>query len=156
MPFTLATTMGLVAVALENTPAFPTYPRRMSGAEVSAGLVLPYAAQTIMGSGGAAAVLLLMFMSCTSAISAQMIGVSTVLSHDVYRTYLSVVPFTLMNISDFHLSRPNADGRQTLRAGHIAVVAFSLWMAGFASMLHGAGIDLGFIYSKWKHSTLIY
>src|ERR1700733_11783157 len=27
MPFTLATTMGIVAVALENTPAFPTFPR---------------------------------------------------------------------------------------------------------------------------------
>lgn len=107
MPFTLATTMGLVAIALENTPNFPTYPRRMSAEEVSSGLVLPYgvlftcsymrsfiyplpAAQTIMGKGGAAAVLLLMFMSCTSAISAQLIGVSTVISYDVYRTYLYV------------------------------------------------------------------
>lgn len=99
MPFTLATTMGLVAVALENTPAFPTYPRRMTSEEVSAGLVLPFAAQTIMGTGGAAAVLLLMFMSCTSAISAQMIGVSTVLSHDVFRTYLSVFQhFTITQI----------------------------------------------------------
>lgn len=86
--FTLATTMGLVAIALENTPSFPTYPRRMNARETSAGLVLPYAAQTILGKGGAAAVLLLMFMSCTSSISSQLIGVSTVLSFDVYRTYL--------------------------------------------------------------------
>lgn len=61
MPFTLATTAGLLAVALENTPAFPTFPRRMTAAETGAGLVLPYAAQTIMGERGAAAVLLLMF-----------------------------------------------------------------------------------------------
>lgn len=60
-PFTLATTAGLVALGLENTPAFPTYPRRMSDSEVSAGLVLPFAAQTVMGKGGAAAVLILMF-----------------------------------------------------------------------------------------------
>lgn len=51
--------MGLVAVALENSPAFPTYPRRMNVSELTSGLVLPYAAQTIMGSGGSAAVLLL-------------------------------------------------------------------------------------------------
>lgn len=55
MPFTLATTMGILAVALENTPDFPTYPRRMTTAEVSAGLTLPYAAQTIGGKGGAGA-----------------------------------------------------------------------------------------------------
>jgi urea-proton symporter len=41
-----------------------------------------------MGKGGAAAVLLLMFMSCTSAISAKLIGVSTMISYDIYRTYL--------------------------------------------------------------------
>lgn len=61
MPFTLATTAGLVAVALENTPSFPTFPRRMSSSEIGAGLVLPFAAQTVLGQGGAAAVLILMF-----------------------------------------------------------------------------------------------
>lgn len=55
MPFTLATTMGIVAVALENTPAFPTFPNRMTAKEIGAGLALPYAAQTIAGKGGAGA-----------------------------------------------------------------------------------------------------
>lgn len=55
MPFTLATTMGILAVALENTPAFPTYPRRMTSSEISAGLALPFAAETIGGKGGAGA-----------------------------------------------------------------------------------------------------
>lgn len=64
-PFTLATTMGLVAVALEHTNAFPTFPLRMTPDQVSAGLVLPFASQAILGTGGAAAVLVLMFMSCT-------------------------------------------------------------------------------------------
>jgi urea-proton symporter len=52
MPFTLATTMGLVAVALENTPSFPTYPRRMTAAETNAGLVLPYGQFFLIPSSG--------------------------------------------------------------------------------------------------------
>ncbi|KAI4750378.1 sodium symporter family protein [Aureobasidium sp. EXF-3400] len=131
MPFTLATTMGIAAIALENTPAFPTFPNRMSTAEISAGLTLPYAAQTIAGEGGAGAVLVLMFMSCTSAISSQLIGVSTVLSYDVYKTYI----------------KPDATDAQILRAGHYCVVGFAIFMAAFGSMLHGVKIDLGFIYN---------
>ncbi|KAF3761228.1 hypothetical protein M406DRAFT_65726 [Cryphonectria parasitica EP155] len=135
MPFTLATTMGIAAIALENTQAFPTYPRRMSSSEISAGLTLPYAAQTIAGKGGAGAgkypVLVLMFMSCTSAISSQLIGVSTVLSYDVYKTYLN----------------PKASDAQVLRSGHYCVAGFAVFMAAFGSMLHGCQIDLGFIYN---------
>ncbi|KAM0786770.1 hypothetical protein ACM66B_002205 [Microbotryomycetes sp. NB124-2] len=131
MPFTLATTAGLVAVALENTPSFPTFPRRMTADEVSAGLVLPFAAETLLGRGGAGAVLVLMFMSCTSALSAVLIGVSTVISFDIYKTYF----------------RKQADDRALLKAGHWSVVGFSIWMAGFASLLFGVGIDLGFIYN---------
>jgi len=131
MPFTLATTMGILAVALENTPAFPTYPRRMNTAEIGAGLALPYAAQTIDGKGGAGAVLVLMFMSCTSAISSVLIGTSTVLSYDVYKTYINA----------------KATDSQVLRAGHWCVAGFAVFMAAFATMLHGVNIDLGFIYN---------
>ena len=62
--------MGLVAVALENSSVFPTFPRRMSAEEVSAGLVLPFASEAILGKGGAVAVLILMFMSCELSSSA--------------------------------------------------------------------------------------
>lgn len=55
MPFSLATTMGILAVARENAPAFPTYPRRMNTKEIGAGFALPYAAQTIAGKEGAGA-----------------------------------------------------------------------------------------------------
>lgn len=41
-----------------------------------------------MGKGEAVAVLLLMFMSCASAISAQLIGVLTVIFYDIYHKYL--------------------------------------------------------------------
>jgi urea-proton symporter len=63
IPWLCATTMGLAGVALETNPAFPTYPNRMPDSDVSAGLVLPYAAITLLGSGGAAATLLYVAIS---------------------------------------------------------------------------------------------
>ena len=41
---------------------------------------------------------------------------------------------------------PNATDKQVLRAGHACVVGFAIFMAAFATMLHGVKIDLGFIY----------
>lgn len=58
VPWLCATTLGLSALALESSPVFPTFPNRMSEADVSAGLVLPNAATALLGSGGAAAALL--------------------------------------------------------------------------------------------------
>ena len=49
IPFCLATTFGLVARALQNNPAFPTYPRAMTADEVNAGLAVPFAAQALLG-----------------------------------------------------------------------------------------------------------
>jgi urea-proton symporter len=58
IPWLCATTMGLAAITLETNPAFPTYPNPLSDAEISAGLVLPYAAVALLGGGGAVACLL--------------------------------------------------------------------------------------------------
>lgn len=127
IPWALATTAGLVALALEQTsPAFPTFPNRMSASEVSAGLVLPYAAKAILGTGGSAAVLLLMFMSATSAISAQLIAVSSISGYDIYKTYIN----------------RNAKPDDILRTQHYAVVAFTLFIAAFACLLHGVGVSI--------------
>ncbi|SPC62418.1 probable DUR3 - Urea permease [Ustilago sp. UG-2017b] len=132
IPFCLATTAGLTALALETTyPGFPTYPNRIPKADVSAGLVLPYAAQALLGKGGSAAVLLLMFMSCTSAISAQMVGVSAVVSYDIFKTYF----------------KPTISPEKLLRVNQYVVVGFGLFAAAFGSLLHEIGLDLGFIYN---------
>jgi Na+/proline symporter len=62
VPWCFGTIVGLAALALETTPAWPSYPNSMSPEEVSAGLVLPYVAQAVAGKGGAAAILLTIFM----------------------------------------------------------------------------------------------
>lgn len=49
IPFCLATTFGLVGRALATSEAWPTFPRMMTVEEVNKGLVLPYAAQALLG-----------------------------------------------------------------------------------------------------------
>ncbi|KAI1517732.1 PutP, Na+proline symporter [Pyrenophora tritici-repentis] len=89
IPWLCATTMGLAALALQNTEYFPTYPEVMDEASISAGLTLPYAAVALLGSGGAVATLLVVFMAVTSAFSAQLISVSSILTYDIYGTYIN-------------------------------------------------------------------
>lgn len=86
IPWLAATTMGLSALALENNPVFPTYPNRIPTADVTAGLVLPDAAVALLGKGGAAATLILIFMAVTSAMSAELIAVSSIWTYDIYQT----------------------------------------------------------------------
>ncbi|PKX93557.1 sodium:solute symporter family protein [Aspergillus novofumigatus IBT 16806] len=127
IPWALGTIMSSVALGLENQPIFPTYPRRMTSTEVSNGLVLPYAAMAIAGKGGAAAILLITFMAVTSTLSAQVIAVSSILSFDVYREYFN----------------RKASDRDIIRASHFGVIFFAAFSAGFSTMLHYVGIDLG-------------
>lgn len=76
-----STTLGLSAVALRHDPAMPA----LSAAEVSAGLPAPAAASALLGKGGAAALLVVLFLAVTSATSAELIAVSSVLTFDVYK-----------------------------------------------------------------------
>lgn len=116
IPWLCATTMGLAGLALEGNPAFPTYPDRMSNADVSAGLVLPYAAVALLGSGGAVCTLLIVFMAVTSASSAELIAVSSIFTYDIYQTYFE----------------PAALGKKLIYMSHAMVVGFGLFMASFS------------------------
>lgn len=89
IPWLCATTMGLAALALEGNAVFPTYPNRLPPAQVSAGLVLPNAAVALLGKGGAGASLLLIFMAVTSAMSAELIAVSSIFTYDIWQGYIN-------------------------------------------------------------------
>ena len=89
IPWLCATTMGLAAVALESNSVFPTFPIRIPESEVSAGLVLPYAARALLGSGGAIASFFLVFFAVTSAYSSELISVSSIFTYDIYQTYIN-------------------------------------------------------------------
>ncbi|KAI9706168.1 MAG: hypothetical protein M1820_004929 [Bogoriella megaspora] len=130
IPWLAATTMGLSALALESNSVFPTYPDRMAAADVNAGLVLPNAAVALLGSGGAAATLLLIFMAVTSAMSAELIAVSSIWTYDIYQTYIN----------------PDASGRKLIYMSHSACVIYAIIMAGFSTGLYYAGISMGYLY----------
>jgi hypothetical protein len=122
--------MGLAALALEGNPVFPTYPSRMPNADVSAGLVLPYAAVAILGKGGAICTLLIVFMAVTSASSAELIAVSSIFTYDIYQTYF----------------KPNASGKRLIYMSRAVVIGFGLFMASFSVGLYYAGISMGYLY----------
>jgi SSS family transporter len=130
IPWLCATTMGLSALALEGTPAFPTYPDRMDPADVTAGLVLPYASIGLLGKSGAICTLIMIFMAVTSATSAQLIAVSSIFTYDIYQTYIN----------------PLASGARLIAMSHTSVVAYGTIMAGFSVGLFYAGISMGWLY----------
>lgn len=130
IPWLTATTMGLAGLALENNPRFPTYPDRMLDSDVSAGLVLPYAAVALLGKGGAMATLLIVFMAVTSAFSSQLIAVSTICTYDLYRAYF----------------KPEASGKRLIYMSHCVVVGYGLFISTFSVGLWYAGISMGYLY----------
>ncbi len=134
IPWLTATTMGLSALALESNPVFPTYPNRIPDADVSAGLVLPYAAVALLGKGGAVATLLIVFMAVTSATSSELIAVSSIFTYDLYRTYF----------------KPDASGKRLIYMSHVIVVAYAVFIATFSVGLWYAGISMGYLYGEWK------
>ena len=81
IPFMFSTTLGLAAVALGGDPAM----RTLTPADVSAGLAAPSAAAALLGKSGAAAVLIVLFLAVTSATSAELIAVSSILTYDLYK-----------------------------------------------------------------------
>lgn len=130
IPFGFSTTLGLAAVALTDNPRFPTYPNVPSSSEISAGLSAAYAAQALLGKGGAVALLIVLFMAVTSCASAELIAVSSLLTFDVYQRYI----------------KPTASPSSLIFVSHCMIVVFGFTMAVFACIWNAAGIDLGWLF----------
>ncbi|KAK4701038.1 urea-proton symporter, partial [Phenoliferia sp. Uapishka_3] len=185
IPWAFGSVMGLSARALIRNPKFPTYPYALSAAQQSAGLVAPAAAVTLLGKGGAAAVLIVtvnyvglwglasadavlhdQFMAATSAASAELIAISSI----IVRTCSYLIIFSSNGISfaglrhictqkmflGRQLLRTNCasqgtyvkplTGKQIVAYSHIIIVVFAVWMGVWATILGKAGIDLGWLF----------
>ena len=133
IPFTIATTLGLSAIAF-NVPLTPT--------EISNGLVAPTAASVVLGEIGAILLLTIVFIAVTAAGSAQLIAVSSLVTYDIYRTYL----------------RPSATGRQLMRVSRKTIIGFGVGMGILASVLLQVGVSLQYVYLTmgiWLGSAVI-
>ncbi|KZT67891.1 putative urea transporter [Daedalea quercina L-15889] len=138
VPWAFASCLGLAARALQNNSKFPTYPNPLSAEQTSAGLAAPAAAAVVMGKGGAIAILLVVFMAVTSAVSAELIGVSSLF---IYRTYF----------------RPNATSAEIVRVSHYFICLWAVWAGAWATIvgdasLNAATIDLGW----WVYSLKLF
>lgn len=130
IPFGFATTLGLTAVALTDSPNFPTFPNSMSQSEVSSGLASSYAATALLGKGGSVALLIVLFMAVTSCASAELIAVSSILTFDIFKAYIN----------------PSATPKQLIFVSHVMIGVFGLTMAVFACIWNAIGIDLGWLF----------
>ncbi len=121
IPFTLATTLGLAAIATGVT---------LSEDQIGLGLVAPTAAAEIMGDMGAILILAIVFTAVTAAGSSQLVSVSSLMTYDVFRTYL----------------KPSATGRELMRVSRYAILLFGAGMGLMASMLFQLGVNLQYVY----------
>ncbi|KAI0075620.1 urea transporter [Panus rudis PR-1116 ss-1] len=127
IPFMFSTTLGLSAVALRNDPAM----RPLSPEDVSAGLPASAAAAALLGKSGAAALLIVLFLAVTSATSAELIAVSSLLTYDVYKKYFN----------------PKATESQILRVSHAMVALFAIVMGILGTIFFYIGISMGWLYT---------
>src|ERR687886_1624592 len=121
IPFTLATTLGLSAVAI-GAP--------LNHEQIGMGLVAPTAASHVLGDIGAILLLTMLFTAVTSAGSAELVSVSSLVTYDIYRTYV----------------KPSATGRGLMRISRIAIVGFGMGMGLLALLLLQMGASLQYIY----------
>ncbi|MDQ3883284.1 MAG: universal stress protein, partial [Thermoproteota archaeon] len=121
IPFTLATTLGLAAVAI-GVP--------LTSEQIGMGLVAPTAASQVLGDFGAILLLTMLFTAVTAAGSAELISVSSLITYDVYRTYFN----------------PSATGRGLMRISRLAIVSFGIGMGLLAVILLQVGASLQYVY----------
>ncbi|CAI7601748.1 unnamed protein product [Penicillium bialowiezense] len=129
IPWGLGTVIGLTARAIHQTPIFPTYPGTLTATEVSSGMVMPYVIKALIGDKGIIGFFFLLFMALTSTISSSMIAVSSILSYDIYKTYMN----------------PKVTDKQLVRVSHLTVVIHGVFITGISIALNYGGANMTWI-----------
>lgn len=76
--------------------------------------------------------LVIVFMSCTSVASAQLIAMSSIYAFDIYKTYIN----------------KKAQNAQIITQSHIGVVGSWLIVSSLATAFHKGGVDLNWVSSQ--------
>lgn len=99
VPWAFSTAAALALVALSIRPENP-------------GNVAPDAAVALLGPSGATLLLVVLFLAVTSAASAELVAVSSIVVYDIYKPYFN----------------PKADEKTIVRVTHIAVCGYGIFM----------------------------
>ncbi|KAG2450802.1 hypothetical protein HYH02_004639 [Chlamydomonas schloesseri] len=121
IPFTMATTMGLGARALDLP---------ITKAEASAGLVPPALAVHLMGRGGAFLITFQLFIAVTSTACAEQMAVSTIVVYDIYKAYIN----------------KNASSKSMLLLQRVMVLVYAIISGVIAVILLKLNVSLGWVY----------
>eukprot|EP00198_Chlamydomonas_reinhardtii_P002244 XP_001691580.1 urea active transporter [Chlamydomonas reinhardtii] len=121
IPFTMATTMGLGARALDLP---------ITKAEASAGLVPPALAVHLMGQGGAFLITFQLFIAVTSTACAEQMAVSTIVVYDIYKAYIN----------------KNASSRSMLILQRVMVLVYAIISGVVSVILLKLNVSLGWVY----------
>ena len=119
LPSQLHLGLGAVAVGVSLTPD-----------QIGMGLIAPTAASQMLGDIGAVLLLTVLFTAVTSAGSAELVAVSSLVTYDVYRTYI----------------KPSSSGRELMKISRLAILGFGFGMGILASMLLLIGASLQYLY----------
>lgn len=103
---------------------------QLSPQQISSGLVAPFTASHLLGDVGAILILTMLFTAVTSAGSAELVAVSSILTYDIYRTY----------------KKPSATGRELMNVSRLSIVIFGFGMGVLALVLFELGVSLQYVY----------
>ncbi|KAF2644173.1 urea transporter [Massarina eburnea CBS 473.64] len=128
IPFGMSTAVGLAAAALQGNGLLSV---PLTQASVSAGLAGPAAIVTLMGDTGAYLFIILVFMAVTSSVSAESIAASSLLTFDVYKSYIN----------------PKASVKTLLRVSIAGLVIYAIALSAISCIFYSAGISLNYLIS---------
>lgn len=92
-------------------------------------MVMPYVLKALLGDKAIIGFFFLLFMALTSTISSSMIAVSSILSYDLYKTYLN----------------PKVTDKQLVRVSHLTVVIHGVFITGISIALNYGGANMTWI-----------
>merc|ERR1712060_358809 len=122
IPFALATALGLAGNALNVA---------LTANDAGSGLVPPASAIALLGPAGGTMVMIQLTMAILSTGSAECIAVSSLLTYDLYRTYINA----------------NASGKKILLLSRFLVCVWALVMAIASIVLNEMKVSLGYVYN---------
>ncbi|KAJ7907573.1 solute symporter family transporter [Mycena leptocephala] len=125
VPWMFATAAGLAMISLSAGPSSQFMPVSLA----QAGAVAPAALTALLGKSGAILLLIALFLAVTSAASAELVAVSSIITYDVYKRYFN----------------PHATDKQILWISHVGVIGFGLFMGILGVIFHEIGISLSWL-----------